>query len=152
MSTTNKEIRPGILNLFACKCPRCRRGDMFITKNPYRLRSFMKMQDTCSVCGEHFDKEPGFYYGSSYVSYVLSITLSVITFLAWWVLIGFSLQDDRFFYWIIFNAIFLILLQPPLMRLARTLWLAFFVRYDKDWQIHPAIKPEKQNEALKNAW
>lgn len=153
MSTKElKEKNPGVLKLIACKCPRCRQGDMFMTTNPYRLKSFMKMHENCSVCGEYFDKEPGFYYGSSYVSYALSIALSAATFIAWWMIIGLSLQDNRFFYWIAFNAVFLIALQPPLMRLSRTIWLAFFVRYDKDWKIHPARKPEKQNEALKNAW
>jgi uncharacterized protein (DUF983 family) len=152
MSITSKEIQPGFFKLFACKCPRCRQGDMFITKNPYRLKSFMKMYDNCIVCGEYFDKEPGFYYGSSYISYGLSIGISIATLVAWWLIIGFSLQDYRFFYWIVFNAFFLVALQPPLMRLARTLWLALFVCYDKDWAIHPANKPETQNEALKNAW
>ena len=125
---------------------------MFAEKNPYRLKSFMKMKPQCEACGQDFDLEVGFYYGSSYVSYALSVALSAATFTAWWFTIGFSLDDNRLFYWIGCNAVFLLLLQPVLMRLARTLWLALFIRYDKDWRTHPAKKPERQNEQLKNAW
>lgn len=143
---------PGILQLFRCKCPRCRKGDMFQTKNPYKLKSFMKMNDQCPVCGQDLDIEVGFYYGSSYVSYAFAIALSAFTFVVWWFTIGFSLNDNRLFYWLAVNAVILIALQPPLMRMARTIWLAFFVRYDSDWAQHPPKKPERQNEALKNAW
>lgn len=152
MSSTKTVSKPGLLRLLGSKCPRCREGNMFKTQNPYRLRTFMQMHDTCPVCGEYFDKEVGFYYGSSYVSYAFSIAISAATFVAWWVLIGFSINDNRIFYWLAANTILLIALQPPLMRLARTCWLAFFVPYDKDWKIHPAVKPQNQNEAMKNAW
>jgi len=110
------------------------------------------MHDRCPVCGEYLDKEVGFYYGSSYVSYAFSIAISVVTFIAWWLIFGFSLDDNRVFYWLVFNAVLLLALQPPLMRLARTFWLSFFVHYDKDWKIHAPVKPEGYNEALKNAW
>ncbi len=112
----------------------------------------MQMNETCNVCGQEFDIEVGFYYGSSYISYALTVALSAFTFAAWWFTIGFSLYDNRVFYWLGLNAFFLLMLQPVLMRLARTLWLALFVRYDRNWKQHPARKPERQNEALKNAW
>jgi hypothetical protein len=44
------------------------------------------------------------------------------------------------FYWLAFNAVLLIVLQPPLMRFSRTLWLSWFVKYDPDW------KDKKQKE------
>src|SRR6476620_11429647 len=93
--STQTESTPSILNLLACKCPRCRKGDMFEDKNPWNLKKTMKMNKECPVCGQPFDIEVGFYFGSSYVSYAASIALSVATFIAWWVLIGFSLQDNR---------------------------------------------------------
>jgi len=116
MSKSNNETKLGFFKLFSCKCPRCRQGDMFLTKNPYNPKGFMKMNDTCPVCGDYFDKEVGFYYGSSYVSYVFSIAISVFTFLVWWLLVGFSLEDNRVFYWLGFNALLLVAVQPPLMR------------------------------------
>jgi uncharacterized protein (DUF983 family) len=149
------ESRPGtpsILNLAKCKCPRCRRGDMFVTKNPYNLKKFMTMNDGCELCSQPFDLEVGFYYGSSYISYALTLAISVATFVAWWILIGISINDNRIFGWLMINSILLIGLQPPLMRLARVGWLAFFVHYDKNWKTNPPKKLERTNDALKNAW
>jgi Protein of unknown function (DUF983) len=137
MSTKTREKKPSFLNLLACKCPRCRRGDMFIDKNPWNLRNTMKMHKECPECGQPFEPEVGFYFGAGYVSYALTVALCVATLVAWWVLIGFSFNDNRFFYWIIFNAVFLIALQPYLMRVSRTGWLAFFIRYDSNWRNHP---------------
>jgi len=125
---------------------------MFIERNPYKLRTTMKMNEHCPVCGQPFELEVGFYYGSSFVSYALSVAVSVATFIAWWVLIGFSLNDNRVFYWLALNALVLVGLQPVLMRLARSIWLVFFVRYDKDWRTHPAAVPERTNEDQKNNW
>lgn len=92
----------------------------------------MKMYDTCSFCEQKMEIEPAFYYGTGYVSYALSVALTVASFIAWWVIIGMSLKDDRFFWWIGFNAVLLLATQPYLMRLSRTVWLSFFVRYKKD--------------------
>ena len=143
---------PSVLNVFACKCPRCRKGNMFMERNPYRLRSTMKMYKECPVCKQPFDIEVGFYYGSSYVSYALSIGISVASLIAWWILVGLSMNDNRFFYWIGFNAILLIALQPPLMRLARALWLVFFVRYDRNWRTNPPRPLERNNADQQNNW
>ncbi|RYF95611.1 MAG: hypothetical protein EOO02_23090, partial [Chitinophagaceae bacterium] len=76
VSQQKTEQNPGITKLLACKCPRCRRGDMFAVKNPWQLKTTMKMNESCAVCGQPFDIEVGFYYGSSYVSYALSVALS----------------------------------------------------------------------------
>src|SRR4051812_337886 len=89
------ERTPSALNLLKCKCPRCRKGDMFENKNPWKLNKTMKMNKECPVCGQPLDIEVGFYFGSSYVSYAFTVALSVATFVAWWVLIGFSLYDNR---------------------------------------------------------
>ena len=149
---TGSTSTPSVLNVLRCKCPRCRQGDMFVDPNPYHLKRTMKMNERCAVCGQPFDLEVGFYYGSSYVSYGLSIAISVATLVAWYVLIGFSTQDNRFFYWMGVNAVLLIVLQPVLMRLARAIWLAFFVRYDKNWRDHKAEEPERINKDHMNAW
>lgn len=107
---------------------------MFQTSNPYKLNSFMKMNDACPVCGQPLDLEPGFYYGTNMISYALAVLICVLTFFLWWAVIGFSLTDNRFFWWIGVNAVLLIVLQPPLMRISRTVWLSFFVRYTPRWK------------------
>lgn len=90
------------------------------------------MNDTCPVCGQPMEIEPSFCYGTGYVSYALAVAITVASFIAWWVIIGMSVHDNRFFWWIGLNAVLLLALQPYLMRLSRTVWLSFFVRYDKD--------------------
>lgn len=117
------------------KCPHCREGDMFKDKNPYHLKALFNMHKNCPVCGQQMEIEPGFYYGTAYVSYSLTVAFSASTFVAWWVLIGLSTRDHRIFWWIGINGISMLLLQPYFMRLSRTLWLSFFVKYNKDWQV-----------------
>lgn len=129
----------GVLNH---KCPRCRTGNMFQDKSPYRLKSFMKMNEPCPACGQAMEIETGFYYGTGYVSYAITVAFSASTFVAWWILIGFSLNDNRLFWWMGINAVLMVLLQPWFMRLSRAVWLSFFVKYDPDW------KTEKLNTII----
>jgi len=134
----DKAKQPGyFLTILSNKCPRCREGQIYKEKSSYKLNSIVKMHDKCPVCGQPTEIEVGFYYGTGYVSYALSVAVCVASCIAWWVLIGFSFEDNRFLAWVISNAVFLILLQPPLMRLSRTLWLSWFVKYDPDWAQHP---------------
>ena len=112
----------------------------------------MKMNERCPVCGQPLDMEPGFYYGTNMVSYSLAVLISVASFILWWVFIGFSLQDKRFFLWIGVNALLLIVLQPPLMRLSRTIWLAFFVPYSNQWQKGNVLEPERVNRDQMRNW
>jgi uncharacterized protein (DUF983 family) len=122
----------GILNH---KCTRCRTGNMFQDKGSYKLKSFMKMNENCPACGQRMEIETGFYYGTGYVSYVITVGFSVFTLVAWWILIGFSLHDDRIFWWIGTNAVLMILLQPWFMRFSRVVWLSFFVRFNPRWKV-----------------
>lgn len=112
----------------------------------------MKMNERCPVCGQPLDMEPGFYYGTNIVSYVLAFLISIVSFALWWIIIGFSLHDNRFFLWLITNGVLLILLQPPLMRLSRTVWLSFFVPYSPNWDKGDIIEPERINKDQMHNW
>ena len=119
------------------RCPRCRRGPMYKDPNPYRkitLRHISDMHDNCPVCNQKYDMEPGFWYGTGYVSYALAVAISVATFIAWWVLVGVSVSDNRVMYWFIFNSIVLVVAQPWMMRMSRVIYLRFFVSYDPDFE------------------
>jgi uncharacterized protein (DUF983 family) len=122
--------RSYLATIFSNRCPRCREGKLFTTDNIYDLKNITKMHDRCPVCGQQTEIEAGFYYGTGYVSYALTVAFSVATFVAWWVLIGFSLYDNSIFYWLGVNAVLLIVLQPLFMRWSRTLWLSWFVKYN----------------------
>ncbi|MFN0083457.1 MAG: DUF983 domain-containing protein [Ferruginibacter sp.] len=126
-------------SMITMKCPRCRRGEMFCNSSAYRklsLKHIFAMPDNCSLCGQKYDMEPGFWYGTSYVSYALTVALSVATFVAWVVLIGVSVKDgdNRIYWWLGINAVVLIVAQPWLMRFSRVLYIRFFVSYDKDFE------------------
>ncbi|HLZ88147.1 MAG TPA: DUF983 domain-containing protein [Puia sp.] len=123
-----------ILSILRNRCSRCREGRLFIDANAYHLKRFMKMNEHCPVCGQPFEIEPGFWYGTGFVSYALAVAVSVASFIAWKVLIGMSLQDNRLFWWMGVNGLLLVLLQPLLMRLSRAIWLNFFVWYDPEWR------------------
>lgn len=148
----SSEPQPNLLNLLKCKCPRCRQGDMFRYANPWNLKKTMAMNTECPVCKQPFNIEVGFYYGSSYISYALTVALSVVSFAAWWIFVGISVNDNRVLYWLPVNAVLLLLLQPYLMRLARTGWLAFFIPYDKDWKSNPPKQLESVNKDQENNW
>ena len=126
-------------SMLTMKCPRCRRGEMFNSNSSYRklsLKNIFAMPENCPVCGQKYDMEPGFWYGTSYVSYALTVALSVATFVAWVVLIGVSVKDgdNRIYWWLGINAVVLIVAQPWLMRFSRVLYIRFFVSYDKDFE------------------
>jgi len=126
--------KPGLLwSVFTMKCPRCRKGPMFTDPNPWHLKTMLHMPVKCPECGQQFELEVGFWYGTGYVSYVLTVLFSGLSFAAWWLTIGFSLSDQRFFWWLGANAVAMILLQPWLMRLSRAIYLYFFVSYQPDY-------------------
>ena len=134
-SMSDKKSTPGYVTaVLTNKCPRCREGDIYEVSNPYKLKTCLKMKERCPACGQPTEIEVGFYYGTGYVSYALSVLLCIFSFILWWLIIGFSLKDARIFWWLGFNTVFLIALQPLLMRLSRTLWLSWFVRYDPRWK------------------
>ena len=140
-----KENRGYLSSALTCHCPRCREGKLF--KHPLSLsfKKNLEMYKSCPVCGQMTEIEVGFYYGTSYVSYAMTVALSVATLVAWWVIIGLSTEDNRFFYWMGFNAAFLIILQPWLMRLSRSLWISWFVKFDPYWKEN---QPEDFSERL----
>jgi uncharacterized protein (DUF983 family) len=141
----NKTNRGYLASALGCRCPRCREGKLF--KNPVsiNLKKNMEMNKNCLVCGQATEIEVGFYYGTSYVSYVLTVALSVATLIAWWVIIGLSVDDNRFFWWMGSNAVLLLALQPWLMRLSRSLWISWFVKFDPGWREH---QPEDVSERM----
>ena len=124
-------------SILTMKCPRCRRGAMFKHPNPFKklkLSYIFDMPDNCPVCSQKFDLEDGFWFGTGYVSYALAVAVSVATFVAWFVLIGISTDDNRIFWWLGTNTIILVVTQPWLMRLSRVLYIRFFVKYDENYE------------------
>jgi uncharacterized protein (DUF983 family) len=124
-------------------CPRCREGKIFKNKLSLKLSRNLDMNPACPVCNQPTEVEVGFYVGTGYVSYALTVALTGVTFVLWLVTIGFSLDDNRIFWWLGSNAVFLILLQPLLMRISRSLWLSWFVKYDQHWNNNQEFNKER---------
>lgn len=136
-----------------CYCPRCREGKLFEKPLSIKLNGILKMNKNCPVCGQPTEIEVGFYYGTSYVSYALSIAISVASAAIWFLTVGFSVNDNRIFYWLVANAILLACLQPWMMRFSRSLWLSWFVKYDADWRRQaPDDFSERMNADQGNNW
>jgi len=110
-----------IINL---KCPRCRRGNLFSVKNPYKLKAMMDMPSRCPVCQQDFVIEPGFYSGALWTSYPIVIGILVLTWLVFNVAFGFSATSV-----LIIGTALNLLLQPVIMRLGRSIWITLFVPY-----------------------
>jgi len=111
------------------KCPRCRKGDMFVSPK-YQLRNFDKMYPECEFCGFKFDIEPGFYTGAMYVSYAFSVAIFII--------VGFSLyiffNDPDIYIYVTVTLMTIIFLFPILFRYSRVIYLHIFggVKYRPD--------------------
>lgn len=152
MCADKKDVKPNlVLSVLQNKCPRCRRGAMFQQGNPYQLKAVLRMNARCPVCGQPLDMEPGFYYGTNMVSYTLAVLFSVLTFVLWWLTIGFPVILFLV-WWLVVNAVLLALLQPPLMRLSRAVWIYFFIHYSPRWQEGDIVEPERVNKEHQNNW
>jgi len=151
---SDKKMNRGYLtSAMSCRCPRCREGKLFQHPVSIRLKKNMQMNKDCPVCGQATEIEVGFYYGTSYVSYAMTVALSIATLAAWWIIIGLSTDDDRFFWWMGTNAVLLLILQPWLMRISRSFWISWFVKYDPDWKDHqPEDVSERLNPDQSNNW
>lgn len=153
MQGTNPKKKYYLTSLLTNRCPRCREGKLFVKEGAYQKNS-TKMHKDCPVCGQPSEIEVGFYYGTGYVSYALSIAFLASTLLAWKVLIGvtFSIDDNRIFYWMGVAFVLLFAIQPLIMRLSRTLWLSSFVSYDANWKEHTIEAPERIVPEQMNNW
>ncbi len=99
------------------------------------------MPERCPVCQQKFELEVGFYYGTGYVSYGLSIALAIFNIIWYSLIFGFSWKDNSIFWYLGITVFMLILLQPFLMRYSRVLYLYMFVSYNSR-----EVKLQKQND------
>ncbi len=104
---------------------------MFITKSIFPLNRLLEMPDKCEVCGQKMELEVGFYYGTGYVSYALTVGLMAACFIAYWIIFGLSYLDNSIFIALGISVLISLLMQPWLMRISRVLYLNMFVKYGK---------------------
>ncbi len=107
------------------KCPVCQNESMYINPNPYILTETLKMHERCSHCGTKYKIEPSFFYGAMYVSYPVGIAFATAAFVITYFFFEATLVNT-------FIAIVgtLVVFMPVIMRLARNIWINFFMKYD----------------------
>jgi uncharacterized protein (DUF983 family) len=120
---------------FGLLCARCHKGKL-LRFHPYNLKKLGDTNRVCSNCGLRFSREPGFFFGSAYVSYMLTVAIGAAV-----VVIGALLREfvspSLGWYTILAALILVLVLLFPLVYVwARAMWLAFFVPY----------APEKRGE------
>jgi uncharacterized protein (DUF983 family) len=110
-------------------CPKCHEESMYVEKNPYKLGSLYKMNETCSHCHTQYMIEPSFFYGAMYVSYGLTVAIGVAIFVTLNVILGLEVLTT-----FIGIVIGIIVLMPITARLARNIYINMFIHFDKNWK------------------
>lgn len=94
-------------------CPLCRVGHVF--------RGLLRMNERCPSCGTPFSREPGYFSGAMYFSYLLAIGVILILFLILFVI----LRGWRFSRILIASGILFLPFIPAIFRYSRILWIHF---------------------------
>lgn len=115
-----------IYSMLTGVCPRCQNESMYVDKNPYLLGTVYRMNNTCGCCGLKYKMEPSFFFGAMYVSYGLGTAVGVAVFVISNLFFGTGLITS-----FVAIVISLVCLMPIIMRLARNIWINFFIDYDK---------------------
>ncbi|MEE1943722.1 DUF983 domain-containing protein [Pedobacter sp. KR3-3] len=79
------------------KCPRCRVGKVF-TGATYGFKA-QKMNEFCPHCQLKFEREPGYFYVSMFVSYAMNVAEMVTISVAAYIL-GLKLEYDNLWYFV----------------------------------------------------
>lgn len=113
-----------LYSIFWFKCPKCHIGPLFKTGSFSFERPF-DMENRCSNCNENFLPEPGFYFGSMFLSYIFSafFCLFFVMFFHW--ILDWSMAAS-FGLLLFVGAVFFVWF----FRFARSLWINLHVSYD----------------------
>jgi uncharacterized protein (DUF983 family) len=93
------------------RCPRCHDGKLFV--------GLLKMNDHCPLCGLKLEPEPGFYLGSIYANYALTVLTTTVSFVL--LVFGAGLSKNV----VIWGCLAFAFLFPLwFFRYARSIWLS----------------------------
>jgi uncharacterized protein (DUF983 family) len=114
--------------LLNAKCARCRKGDMF---KPGLINQ--KMHERCSTCDLFFERHPGYFYVSMFVSYALAVAEIITLSVATYILSGGS-ENVYLYLTIILSAV--VLLAPINFKFSRVLHMHYLdpgLKYQPDF-------------------
>jgi uncharacterized protein (DUF983 family) len=106
------------------KCPHCHDGEFFVS-HAYNFTKIGDIHSECQVCNKTYHPEPGFYFGSMYISYVLGSVYFVTIMVALYVL-NIEIEILRK---IIFISIGWLFLAPKMYSLSKIIWANIFMHY-----------------------
>lgn len=110
-----------LYSIAMCRCPNCHEGKMFKPRTAFRWWDFGIMHEQCDKCNQSFIPEPGFYFGAAYLSYIMGVGLSGLTWILLWRL---KMDDTKTLLIAIFSV--LVLFAPYNFKLSRSAWLNLF--------------------------
>ena len=118
------------LALLQLRCPRCHQGKMF-TYSALNITKFARMPEQCPMCGQTFEPEPGFYFGSMYITFAFNVA----TFLVLGVLIYYLMGNPDTWVYVTIITGATVVFTPVILRYSRALMLYLFggVQYNKSW-------------------
>lgn len=118
-------------SMAAMKCPNCRKGNMYTTNSIFPLGKLLDMPERCPNCNQKYEIEPGFWYGTGYVSYAISVGLIFCLAVIFALTVGFSWKNNSIYIFIGVMIAAMVILQPWIMRYSRVLYLYVFVKYGR---------------------
>ena len=89
-----------------CKCPRCRKGAIF--SGPIYSFKGQVTNEYCSYCKLRFEREPGFFYVSMFISYAMNVAEMITISVAAYILgVGLTYENLWIYIGIIIVGVFL---------------------------------------------
>ena len=127
---TSEFVDSTALALLQLRCPRCHQGKLF-THSALNLSKFAQMPDQCPICGQTFEPEPGFYFGSMYITFGFNVATVLVVGVLLYYLFN---NPDTWVYVTVVTAVTL-LLTPVILRYSRAIMLYLFggTQYNKNW-------------------
>lgn len=121
-STTDSDNRhvPQLFALVNSKCPRCRRGPVFMN-SMYGFKS-QKMYENCPHCNLKYEREPGYFYVAMFVSYAFNVAQMIAAGVLTYLLTG-NMENPWLYMAVIFPVVFV--LAPFNYRYSRLILLYY---------------------------
>jgi hypothetical protein len=105
-----------------CKCPRCRQGDIFTGKMYSLSFKGQVTNEFCPHCNLRFEREPGYFYVSMFVSYAMSCAEMIAASVATYIL-GLALVYENLWYYVGILLLTVVILAPFNYRYSRVILL-----------------------------
>ena len=126
-----QKIPNRFLSMVRMKCPNCHKGNMYSNPGIFPLKKLLDMPERCPVCNQKYEIELGFWYGTGYVSYAISVATIFVLAILYALIVGFSWKDNSIYFFVGLMIASLVILQPWIMRYSRVLYLYVFVKYGR---------------------